>query len=162
MSWTPTHYAIHANHQHRKRNVAAILAANRPLYRALLTQARRSLTSKTPQLAVILAHAAAEVCVESALTDLFGRKGVPELEKPVLSPFRSNDLNNGQLRELFNALTGQKIQAQTFWADFKTHAKLRHLIVHRGQDCAASDARRSVEAVRELVSYVTSAVKAVG
>jgi HEPN domain-containing protein len=153
-----THQIIAQSQSRRRKSVTRVLL-NRPIYKDLLSRAKKSIDSKSPQLSVIYAHAAMELCVESALSDLFKSSGVPNLEKPFSDLLRGFSLNNEKVRDVLNALTGRRIQDQDFWQEYREYKDLRNNIVHKGKKCSKEQASSIVGVANKVVSYVQESVK---
>ena len=106
-------------------------------------------------LAVILLHMASEVATERALSKAFAAKGLGYLEDWATSTFSGYSLNNRRIRDLYAALTGDKVQDQTaFWSDFAKSCELRNGVMHRGAHATDQDAEASYQACCKLVAHL--------
>jgi len=153
-------YAIQASLQHRRRAVALLrLKANQPYYQKLLKQAQKAAKAGDSQMAIIYSQAAAELCTESAISDLLVSHGVTDLKKPLFAMFRSFDPGNDQLRVVYNSLSGDRLEKTPFWKAFQAHRKARNNIVHKGERCSADQANSSVVAVSDLVKHIESKIQ---
>ena len=119
--------------------------------------ARTSLQDGNYEFAVIAAQTAAELYMEHALSEMLRRQqlgSIGEIIPALLSGFSMRD-KRGQL--VWNALTSEEIQRQSFWREYVAHVDRRNGIVHRGQSADENEARRSIEAVHHFVNYVIDA-----
>jgi hypothetical protein len=106
-------------------------------------------------IATVVAHMACEVVTERALSRAFASRGVPDLEEPVLGFWNGYNLATPRNRNLYVALTGDKIHEQAFWPAFSESAKLRNQIIHAGQAATTAEAERSLTAAQGFVAHVT-------
>jgi hypothetical protein len=105
--------------------------------------------------AVILSHTACEIATERSISGAFAAKNVQYLEKWATGRLISYNLANDVVRELYSTLTGDEtIQNEPFWENFKTSAKRRNLVVHKGKDIEQAEAEESLEAAIALVGYL--------
>jgi len=85
----------------------------------------------------------------------FAAKGIGYLEDWADGILLSSySLSNSRVQGLYNAVTGDKIQDQSFWRVFKESAKRRHDFVHKGNAVTKADADASLKAARDLVAYL--------
>jgi hypothetical protein len=105
-------------------------------------------------IAVVVAHTACEISAERAISQAFAAKSVGYLEDWAADVLPSYSLSNPRVQDLYNAVTGDKIQDQSFWQGFKESAKRRHLFVHKGKVVTKVEAEASLKAARDLVAYL--------
>jgi hypothetical protein len=84
----------------------------------------------------------------------FKAKGIAHLQKPFDGFFSGYNLSNEKVRNLYNAVTEDKIQDQPFWTAFEKSAERRQRAVHRGYVAPESEARASVQAATEFVAHM--------
>jgi len=105
-------------------------------------------------IAVVVAHMACEIGVERALSRAFKAKGIDYLEQPVNDLLPGYNLANERVRNLYNAVTGDEIQKQSFWQQFKESATRRNKAVHQGTIATKPEAEASLNAASGLVAYL--------
>jgi hypothetical protein len=120
----------------------------------LLAKAQELITTGEFSIAVVVAHMACEISAERTISQAFARKGVGYLEDPVLAYVSGYNLANERLRNLYNALTGNNIQDESFWAAFKASAERRNQAVHKGKIVTEAEAEDSYKAVSALIAYL--------
>ena len=100
--------------------------------------------------AIVSAQTACELVSELALKFHlpYGGRG---FSRAVMDLFPSYNLGNERVLRLYVACSGDRIQDETFWADFKKHAQLRHRIVHGGHRSTKEEAEKSVTVARQFV-----------
>ena len=146
-------------HHARQREMAAIIAAaNQPLFHGLMRQAHSKAKTNTPELAVVNAHAAVEICTSSVFTDLLELKGVGGLADAILKEGKTTCPSNDNLRGALDSLTSSKITDLKCWASFKKSKKLRNDIVHLGKKCSEADAQNAILVAQELIDYLVAAL----
>jgi hypothetical protein len=64
------------------------------------------------------------------------------------------NLANDRVRKLYNAVTGDQIQTQSFWQAFKESATRRNQAVHNGRIATKAEAEASFKAASDLVAYL--------
>lgn len=105
-------------------------------------------------ISVVVAHMACEISVERALSTAFALKGLQYLEDPVLDFLNGYNLAFERNRKLYTALTGDRIELQTFWSAFKESATRRNKIIHGGSHIVQAEAESSYRAASELISHL--------
>lgn len=105
-------------------------------------------------ISVVVAHMGCEVSVERALSAAFASKGLQYLEEPVLDFLNGYNLGNDRNRRLYTALTGDQIEQQAFWADFKASATRRNNIIHNGSVVGKVEAESSHSAACTFVAHL--------
>ena len=129
----------------------------KPYYRQLMAAADRLLLQDEATPAIIMAFTACEVLTEQAFDELWRSRGLPELAHPVSRSLRSNNLADDRVRSVYNALSADRVENQSFWGAFKDLARLRNGLVH-GKERRVSDeqARSAINAARALQAYMVS------
>jgi hypothetical protein len=84
----------------------------------------------------------------------FKAKGIDYLEQPVDDLLPGYNLANERVRNLYNAVTGDEIQKQTFWQQFKESATRRNKAVHQGRIATKAEAEASFNVASGLVAYL--------
>jgi hypothetical protein len=64
------------------------------------------------------------------------------------------NLGNSRVRNLYNVVTADQIEGQSFWPAFKRAAALRHNVVHQGTIATKADAEAAVGTARALVAHL--------
>jgi hypothetical protein len=134
-----------------------------PYHRFLLEQAQRLSDQGDHALAIVMAQMACEIATELVISAAYRRRGVADLEEPVSGLFPSFSLGNERLLKLYVALTGDKIQNESFWPAFKAHAKRRGGLIHGGlrvRQVGKAEAADSISAATELVDHLQTQLQA--
>ncbi|HEV7427756.1 MAG TPA: hypothetical protein VGQ46_15445 [Thermoanaerobaculia bacterium] len=121
---------------------------------ALLEYAKALTAGDRPEIAVVVAHMAAEIAAERTFTEVFRQQNLEHLEEAVTEFFQSCNLANDRVRRLYVAMSGDRIEQAPFWGDFKTSSLRRNKIVHGGERCSVDAANESVAAVTALVEHL--------
>jgi hypothetical protein len=125
-----------------------------PYPEKLLAIAQGLMATGEFSIAVIVAHMACEISTERALSRTFAAKGIAYLEDAIDEFLSGYNLANPRLLKLYNSVTGDLIQNQSFWEDFKTSAILRNAAVHGAKIVSKAEAEASFEATSALVAYL--------
>jgi hypothetical protein len=120
----------------------------------LLKLARKLIDDEQFSIAAVVCHMACELATERTLSVSFVKKGLEHLREPVLELFSGYSLANKRHRDLYTALTGDEIQQQPFWQEFKELATLRNRILHRGRIIVKEDAEKSLKAAHAFVAHL--------
>jgi hypothetical protein len=64
------------------------------------------------------------------------------------------NLANDRVRSLYNAVTGNEIQQQPFWAAFMQSATRRNQAVHEGRILTKAEAEASLKAASALIAFL--------
>jgi hypothetical protein len=133
-----------------------------PYHEELLAAADRYIAADghaDRQVAVVLAQTAAEIQIEQAF-DVLGQRIEPvalrEWTKRRLRACYS--LGNDDVKLLWNALSGQKIDVGQVWADYREVIDLRGDVVHKGRPVSGAEAKKAVRAVRAFLARVEAEV----
>ena len=123
----------------------------RAQYVILLDTAKQLHTQGYHAASIVTAQTASEVCTELVLTDALRAKSIEYLADPIGQMISNYSLHNSRVRNLYVAVTGDRIQDETFWQSFKEHATRRNEIVHRGRQASAQEAADSIMAVESVI-----------
>jgi hypothetical protein len=104
--------------------------------------------------AVVVCHMACEIAAERAFSAAYAAKGLTYLEPAVDDLLNGHNLAAEKNRNLYNALTGNTIQDEPFWQQFKASATRRNKAVHEGLIVNHQDAEASLQAARDLIAYL--------
>jgi hypothetical protein len=130
-----------------------------PYHLVLLAAADNLLLQQQPGVAVVTAHMACEIVTEQAIAAAFNRRGLGDLEEVVTAWFQSNNLANDRIRDVYVALTGDRIQDAPFWGRFTASSKLRNHAVHRGKLVSPQEAKDCCTVVREVIAHLEAVAK---
>jgi hypothetical protein len=125
-----------------------------PYSETLLDKARELIARGDFSIGVVVAHMACEISSERAISRAFTEKGIEYLEESVLAFVSGYNLATPRIRNLYNAVTGNRIQDQVFWPDFMKSADRRNAAVHRGATVTKAEAEQSYKAASDLVAYL--------
>lgn len=107
-------------------------------------------------LAVIVAQTACEVFVEATIADLIRKRNDP-LADALGEMLRGYSFMDDRSRAVWRALTGESVEQQPFWADYKAHVERRNAVAHRGYEANAEEAAASIHAEVALFGYLMAA-----
>ena len=85
------------------------------------------------EISVVIAQMACEVSVERIFGLFFTHRGLKEFEAPIEDLLPSFNFGNDKVRKLYTALTGDNIQSEFFWSEYKTMVSIRNKAVHAGE-----------------------------
>ncbi len=106
-------------------------------------------------IAVVVALMACEVATERSITEAIAAKGLQHLEPAIRRSLNGYSLNNDRVRKWYTTLTGDDIaKSAPFWSDFKSSAKRRNDIIHRGILPGKAEAEQSYKAAYDLVEHL--------
>jgi hypothetical protein len=125
-----------------------------PYSEALLATAQRLIADGEFSIAVVVAHMACEISAERALSRAFAAKGIGYLEESVEDLLPSYNLANDRVRNLYNVVTGNEMEKQSFWEAFKESATRRNQAVHKGRIVTRAEAEASFKATSDLVAFL--------
>jgi hypothetical protein len=122
--------------------------------RALLGAASELVKQNHYAIAVVVAHMAAEVAVDRALSEAFAARKIEDLEDAVGGFLNGYSLGNDRTLALYVALTGDNPKTQPFWSQFKESAARRNRIAHASATASANEAEASIAAVKALLDHM--------
>jgi hypothetical protein len=135
---------------------AAHLLAQRDYPAELLEAAAEMLTRGRHEVSVVTAQMACEICAERVFRAYFVGRGVTFLEDAVDDLLPSYNLASEKVRTLYVALTGDAIQQQFFWAEYKVVVTLRNKAVHAGSRLQESQAQLVLRVAKLVVKHLQS------
>jgi hypothetical protein len=121
---------------------------------ALLTIARNLIDQGHFDIAIVTSHMACEVAAERAFDLAYAARKLEPLGEAVDGLMNGHTLANDKHRKLYNALTGTKLENQSFWQRFKSASHKRTSIVHRGGHANKIEAEAALQAANELITYL--------
>lgn len=102
-------------------------------YEILLTNARELHRQAHYEAAIVIAHTACETCTELTLKNALIVSKVGHLTDPIDDLLSGYNLAHEKVRNLYVAVSGERIQDEPFWQSFKEHSNRRNKIVHQGR-----------------------------
>ena len=120
----------------------------------LLRTAQRLSDEEQYSIAVVVAHMACEIATERSLGEAFRTRNIVDLEAVIEDMLSGYNLANERVRNLYVAMSGDKIHEQPFWVKFKKSARRRNDIMHGGATASKSDADESIQAASDLVAHL--------
>ncbi len=121
---------------------------------ALLVIARGLIADEEFNVAVVVAHLACEISAEHALSRAFEAKDTGFLGESTEDLLPCYNLANDRVRNLYNSVTGNEIQQQSFWPAFMESATRRNQAVHEGRILTKAEAEASYRAASDLVAFL--------
>lgn len=136
--------------------VSLLLLFNQgPIYEQLWRSASEHHMQGRHQECVIFAQMAAEVAADACLTRLIARAEPVELRAWLETQIENNaNLARQPVRRLLNALSGRNLEAEIWWSVYSENNRLRNQVAHHGQPVDGTQARRGLQAVRDLITYL--------
>jgi HEPN domain-containing protein len=110
-------------------------------------------------LAVIVAQTACEVLVADAMRTLLEGHASDGLFPWLIGRISSYSLVDDATRDLWNKLTQTEIQRQDWWSAYREHVRRRNGIVYAGERVDGDAARSSLDAARELFTFIDATVR---
>jgi hypothetical protein len=135
---------------------AAHLLVQRDYPGQLLEAASEMLERGRYEASAVIAQMACETCAERVFRAYFGGRGVSFLEEAVDDLLPSYNLASEKVRTLYVALTGDPIQQQFFWAEYKVIVTLRNKAVHAGSRIQESQAQMVLRVAKLVVKHLQS------
>ncbi|MES2128117.1 MAG: zinc ribbon domain-containing protein [Pseudomonadota bacterium] len=120
----------------------------------LLGTARGLMESGEYGIAIVVAHMACEVAAERTISEALRSKSDVDLEKSIIERFNGFNLGNRKNRAAYFEVTGDAIQEQGFWEEFKASGDARNSIMHGGKIAVCSEAEASLTATTALVAHL--------
>jgi hypothetical protein len=129
---------------------------------ALLDSAQRWLEEGEPSVAIIVLHTAVEVATSRAISITLRARGLGEIDDAIRHLVQSYDITNRRVRKLYEALTGDNVASEPFWAALVQSANRRNAAVHKGERFTQENAEEGLAAARALVSHLLSSGRGLG
>ena len=127
-----------------------------PYHRSLLEYARRWIDQCEFNVGIIISQTACEIFAEQLFDTIMQKKNVAWLKEPIDDLLPNYNIGNEKVRKLYVALTGDNIQDQSFWSDFKKHVEVRNKVVHSKYNATKEEADKSFTSVSEVVGHLES------
>jgi hypothetical protein len=106
------------------------------------------------EISVVTSQMACEISVERTLAHYFRTQELKHLEGPIDDLLPSYNLANEKVRKLYTAVTGDKIQTEFFWAEYKTIVTIRNKAIHTGQRIEKSQAQMVLRVAKLLLKHL--------
>lgn len=135
---------------------AAQLLSQRDYPGQLLEAAAEMLERGRYEVSVVTAQMACETCAERVFRRYFAGRGVSFLEEAVDDLLPSYNLASEKVRATYVALTGDPIQQQFFWSEYKIVVTLRNKAVHAGTRIQESQAQLVLRVAKLVVKHLQS------
>jgi uncharacterized protein YutE (UPF0331/DUF86 family) len=135
-----------------------VAIGGRPYHRDLLERAYRLKDDGDFELAVVAAQIACELLTERVFSVVLAAEALESLEDPLSKLVRGFNLADDRVRDLYVGLSGDRVQDQTFWREYKEHVKRRNKVVHSGKRVDVDGASKSVQAAADLVDHLEMAL----
>ena len=136
-----------------------LLSAHLQWQNTLVNTAKRLASEGHNEVAVVTAIMACETAAERAFAHWFQKRGIAELEKVTTDLFPSYSFSNERILKFYIAVSGDNIQEATFWPKYKSSAKLRGDLVHRGLRATKVQADDAVAASVAFTAHLVQATK---
>ena len=123
-------------------------------WQRLLETARELFEKEHYNEAVMMAYMACAIATERSFAEALAAKKSQSPEEAANYLPGGDNLANERTRELYTALTGDVIQEQPFWQQFKKFVNLRNQIVHSRKTASRAEAEVSLKAASSLVRHL--------
>lgn len=107
------------------------------------------------EISVVTSQMACEISVERTLAQFFRNQQLKHLEGPIDDLLPSYNLANEKVRKLYTAVTGDKIQTQFFWVEYKTMVMIRNKAIHAGHRIEKSQAQMVLRVAKSILKHLT-------
>lgn len=124
-----------------------------PVSEGLIFDAAELLADGRNELVVLRVQTAAELAAERAYRRLIGPKLSPE-HRSKATRLISRTLSDERSRNLFQAITGLRVDTQAWWPDYRAHLQRRNAVVHAGAQVERKSAEASVRAVLSFMAFI--------
>ncbi|HEV2292270.1 MAG TPA: hypothetical protein VGR35_00345 [Tepidisphaeraceae bacterium] len=104
--------------------------------------------------AVIAAQTASELAVRRALTAIYGRRGIGDLDGALNRLLGKSNITNPKVQAYFAALSGDRATQKPFWNALLASAEKRNAIVHRGEVATEADAQNAILANEQAIDWL--------
>jgi hypothetical protein len=121
----------------------------------LLQAAEDMIAQSHYEISVVTSQMACEISVERTLAQFFRNQQLKHLEGPIDDLLPSYNLANEKVRKLYTAVTGDKIQTQFFWIEYKTMVMIRNKAVHAGHRIEKSQAQMVLRVAKSILKHLT-------
>lgn len=128
----------------------------------LLKVARSLIDSGEFSVATVVLHMACEIATEGCVSAGLARAGGDPLERAVGRFVNGYSFLQTRNQDLYNAVSGDRIQGQPFWIPLLESTRRRNRIVHRGLLVDRDSAESSFSAVSEAVAHLRSVEMSMG
>ena len=130
--------------------------AQRDYPEQLLETAAEMLERGRHEVSVVTAQMACEICAERVFRAYFIERELSFLEGAVDDLMPSYNLANDKVRSVYVAITGDPIQKQFFWSEYKIVVTLRNKAVHAGSRLQKSQAQMVLRVAKLVVKHLQS------
>ncbi|MCZ4314626.1 hypothetical protein O4H66_14550 [Comamonadaceae bacterium G21597-S1] len=120
---------------------AAHIIAERDYPAQLLETAGEMIERGRYEVSVVTSQMACEISVERVLRAYFKHQPVMHLESAIEDLLPSYNLANDKVRNLYTALTNDRVSQAHFWSEYKTVVSIRNKAVHAGMRVQESQAQ---------------------
>ena len=129
-----------------------------PRFWVLLETAKDLNDDGYPEAAIVTAHSACEIFTQLVFPRLLRAKGYAHLDEPIrkllASVSRNYHIGHGEVRDLYVALSGDRIQHEPFWKAFKDGVDARNDVVHEGIEATKGEAADFIEAIEKVIGHM--------
>ena len=108
-------------------------------------------------MAIIVCHAACEIATERAFDRAFGGLSNDSLETILRKRIERKNIDNEEVRKLFDALTGGDLASEPFWPRYMDSVERRNAVAHRAKLFTQDEARETHKAATALVNHLEEA-----
>jgi len=130
-----------------------------PYHKHLINSSKEWIERDEFNVAIVFLQTACEVFTEQVIDAIMQKRSVAWLKEPIDDLFLNYNISNERVRKLYAALTGDRIQDQPFWSDFKQHVELRNKVVHTQYNARKEEADKSLASVSAVVAHLETVVR---
>jgi hypothetical protein len=120
----------------------------------LIDAAEEMIAQSHYEISVVTSQMACEISVERTLAHYFRAQELKHLEGPIDDLLPSYNLANEKVRKLYTAVTGDKIQTEFFWTEYKIMVTIRNKAIHAGQRIEKSQAEMVLRVAKLILKHL--------
>lgn len=121
----------------------------------LLSLSEKLISENQFGVSIVVAHMACEISTERKLTSVANSRGLKDLWDSVKQSMNGYSLGNKKNLAIYRGSSGDSIQQEYFWSDYKNSCTLRNDVIHKGVIASANDAERSFTSASNFVSHMS-------
>jgi hypothetical protein len=113
--------------------------------------------------AVVVAHAAVEVCTARALAALFAHRGIDEIGAAMFRETETISPKQDRIQRLWMTMTGgDELTSASWWKDYDASNTLRNRVAHNGHTVDSAAGERAIKRCEEATVHMRTTLDALG
>lgn len=106
------------------------------------------------EIAVVTSQMACEIKIERVFRAYFKHRALAYVEAAIEDLLPSYNLSSDKVRKLYSSLTGDAIQHEHFWSEYKAMVSLRNKAVHAGARLQESQAQMVTATAERVLRHL--------